>query len=116
MHRAAAATRRARRIVFQNRYYAKPGLEGKVYRWRVQVSDALQAYGLPRGDIIRGAGGTQPGVIWQLELAAGRVEAGIQRQREVAKDLEPVMEHMGSLVRYFEANRYSEISHREVGR
>jgi hypothetical protein len=100
-----------RRIVFQNRYYAKPGKEDEVYQWRVHACDVLEQLGLPRGQVFRGSGGDQPDVIWQLELEPEAVERVLKRQAEVIKQFEPIMEHMGTLVRSFEGNRYAEIRH-----
>jgi len=104
-----------RRIVFQNRYYAKPGMADEVYRWRVHASDLLERFGIPRGVIYRGSGGDQPDVIWQLELEPVAAALAVKRQEQRAKEFEPVMKQMGTLVRFFEGNRYAELSHREAG-
>lgn len=104
-----------RRIVVQNRYYAKPGREEEVYQWRIHASDVLEQLGLPRGQVFRGSGGDQPDAVWQLELEPAAYERVIKRQAEVMEQFEPVMEHMGTLVRFFEKNRYVEVRHEEAG-
>jgi hypothetical protein len=111
---SSAGTSEPRRIVYQNRYYAKPGKEEETYRWRVHASDVLEQLGVPRGQVFRGAGGDQPDVIWQLELDPAAAERANKRAGEVKKQFDPVMEHMATLVRFFESSRYEEVSHREA--
>lgn len=110
----SAATGEPRRIVYQNRYYAKPGKEEETYRWRLHASDVLEELGVPRGQVFRGAGGGQPDVIWQLELDPAAADRANKRAGEVKKQFDPVMEHMATLVRFFESSRYEEVSHREA--
>jgi hypothetical protein len=110
------ASEHPRRIVFQNRYYAKPGKTEEVYQWRVHASDVLEQNGIPRGEIFRGPGGDQPDVIWQLELEPAAAERAVKRQAEVMNQFEPIMEHMGTLIRLFESSRYIEVRYREAQR
>lgn len=76
---SGATPNEPRRIVYQNRYYAKPGKEEETYRWRVHASDVLERLGVPRGQVFRGAGGDQPDVIWQLELDPAAAERANKR-------------------------------------
>lgn len=100
-----------RRIVFQNRYYAKPGKAEEVYQWRLHASDVRVALGLRRGQVYRGAGGDQPDAVWQLELSPEEAAAELERGNVVSAQFDPVAEHMSTLLRHFERRRYVEILH-----
>ncbi|HPU17016.1 MAG TPA: hypothetical protein PK808_13080 [Polymorphobacter sp.] len=100
-----------RRIVFQNRYYAKPGKEDEVYQWRLHASDVRVQLGLRRGQVYRGAGGDQPDAVWQLELSPEEAVAEQKRGKEVSAQFDPVADHMSTLLRHFERRRYVEIMH-----
>jgi hypothetical protein len=102
-----------RKIVFQNRYYAKPGKEEEVYQWRLHASDVRVQLGLRRGEVYRGAGGDQPDAVWQLELSPEDAIAELERGKVVSAQFDPVAEHMSTLLRHFERRRYAEIMHYE---
>jgi hypothetical protein len=46
-----------RRVLSQNRYWAKPGKVDEVYAWRLHATDVQVEMGLPRGRVLRGGGG-----------------------------------------------------------
>jgi hypothetical protein len=100
-----------RRIVFQNRYYAKPGKAEEVYQWRLHASDVRVQLGLARGQVFRGAGGDEPDAIWQLELSPAEAAAELAQMKKVRTQFDPVAEHMSTLLRHFERRRYVEILH-----
>lgn len=60
----------AKVTVLQVFYYAKPGKADEVFSHRQHVSDLLQKLGLPRGRVMRRAGGSddQPDVLWECEF------------------------------------------------
>lgn len=100
-----------RRIVFQNRYYAKPGKAEEVYQWRLHASDVRVELGLARGQVFRGRGGDEPDAIWQLELSPAEAAAELAQMKTVSAQFDPVAEHMSTLLRHFERRRYVEILH-----
>ena len=71
--------------------------------------------GLPRGQVLRGAGGDEPDAVWQLIIDPEELGPMLKRQDEQMKVFEPIMEHMSTLIRGFERGRYEEIKHTETG-
>jgi len=104
-----------RRILSQNRYWAKPGKADEVYSWRLHATDVQVEMGLPRGRVLRGAGGEEPDVIWQIEQTPDEARDFQRIQREKMALFQPVMRHMSTLIRRFESSGYAEIDHRENG-
>jgi hypothetical protein len=102
-----------RRILSQNRYWAKPGKADEVYAWRLHATDVQVEMGLPRGRVLRGAGGEEPDVIWQIEQTPEERAEFLRIQKEKMAMFQPVMEHMSTLTRRFESGAYAEIEHRE---
>jgi hypothetical protein len=102
-----------RRILSQNRYWAKPGKSEEVYQWRLHATDVQVQMGLPRGRVFRGAGGKEPDVIWQIELTQEQTGDFSRIQREKMAIFQPVMDHMSTLVSRFESSAYAELEYRE---
>ena len=103
-----------RKIVVQNRYYAKPGKAEEVYQWRLHASEVRVKLGLHRGEVYRGAGGSEPDAVWQLELSPEEMAAELSHGEKVSAQFDPVADHMGTLLRHFERRRYVEIMHYEA--
>jgi hypothetical protein len=102
-----------RRILSQNRYWAKPGKAEEVYQWRLHATDVQVQMGLPRGRVFRGVGGEEPDVLWQIELTEEQTGDFSRIQREKMAIFQPVMDHMSTLISRFESSAYAQLEHRE---
>jgi hypothetical protein len=62
-------TSRTSKIVVQNYYWAKPGMEKAVYEQRLLASSVREKYGHPVGRVLRliSAADSLPDVIWECE-------------------------------------------------
>jgi hypothetical protein len=95
-------------------YYAQPGKEDEVLRWRLHACDVLQRLGAVRGRVFRYFNGPRasndldhPDVIWEGEFAD---QESFQKYEEIAgksPEFRSVQQHMGTLVRKTE-RRYWE--------
>jgi len=103
------------RVLSQNRYWAKTGKVEEVYEWRLHANDVRAQMVLPRGVVLRGAGGDDPDVIWQIEQTAEDNREFLRIQREKGALFRPVVDHMATLLRRFESSRYVEAEGRESG-
>jgi hypothetical protein len=104
-----------RRVLFQNRYWAQPGMADEVYRWRLHATDVQAEMGLRRGRVLRGAGGLEPDVVWQIELTPEQSAEFGRIEKEKMATFQPVKDHMRTLIRRFESSSYDETAFREHG-
>jgi hypothetical protein len=76
-------------------------MSNEVYEWRLHACDVLVQLGLHPGHVFRGAGGTEPDAVWQIELAP-ETAAREARIAQESPAFQEVMKHMGTLIRRFE--------------
>jgi len=90
------------RLVVQNVYYPKSGMEDEVLATRLEASAVRRELGLAAGRVLRRIDGPDdaPYVMWEAEYES---QAG--RERDVAAldgtDFEKVADHMGTLLDHF---------------
>ena len=98
-----------RRLLAQNRYFAKRGSANEVYELRLHACGVVKRIGVPPGEVFRGRGGVEPDAVWQVEFA--NREAARESRRKVLADPEfiSVQQRMGTLIRRFESSLYEEV-------
>jgi len=101
---ASPAGAAERRIVVQNAYYPKPGLEDEVYRTRLRASAVRARLGLVVGRVLRRlegpAGG--PHVVWEAEYPDPEARTRDVEALSGSAEFDAVAEHMGTLLTRFE--------------
>jgi hypothetical protein len=101
-------------IVVQNYYYALPGREDEVYRWRLHASDVREKLGFPRGRVLRLSRGPElvrspsevPDVIWECEYPDIDARERDVKAVEATPEFQAVQKHMRTLFRRFERGMY----------
>jgi hypothetical protein len=86
--------------VIQVSYYARPGKAEEVFTHRQHVSDLLEKLGLPRGRVLRRAGGSidQPDVMWECEYpSAAALEQALQ-STQGNSEFNEARKYMGTLI------------------
>lgn len=82
-------------------YYAKPGKADEVLSHRQHASDVLEKLGLPRGRVMRRAGGSEaePDVMWECEYPNGAALARALEAAQGSPEFDAVRKHMATLLR-----------------
>jgi hypothetical protein len=106
---ASAAPGDPLKLLAQDRYFALPGKAEEVFQWRLHAEDVLEKIGVPRGIVFRGPGAPGPDVIWQCEFPDRETARRLHAKVMAAVEFQPVMEHMGTLIRRFEGSLYQEL-------
>jgi hypothetical protein len=104
----------ARRVLFQNRYYALPGKADDVLRVRLAACAVLAKFHQPFGRVYRLAGGEGPDVVWDVESDPETAFATRNAKNEPAlrAEFDRATAEMPSLLRRFEQSIYSEVAGR----
>lgn len=97
-------------IVVQNSYYALPGKEEEVYRWRLHASDVRAKLGLLRGRILRRIAVAEnvedslmlPDVIWECEYPSNEARLNERKRLAESAEFNEVKRHMKTLLRSFQ--------------
>jgi hypothetical protein len=86
--------------VIQVAYYARPGRADEVFQHRRHVSDLLGKLGLPRGRVMRRAGGSadQPDVLWECEYASVSALDQALKAAVANPEFEEARKYMGTLI------------------
>ncbi|MEA1787430.1 hypothetical protein U1E44_15115 [Arenibacter sp. GZD96] len=94
----------ATKIVVQNLYYPKPGLETEVFQWRLHASAVRAKLQLPVGRVLQRIDTVdgQPYVIWECEYPNLDARAADVEKIGESKEFEEVQQHMGTLLAKFE--------------
>jgi hypothetical protein len=87
--------------VIQVSYYAKPGKAGEVLSHRQHASDVLAKLGLPRGRVMRRAGGSgeQPDVLWECEFPNAAALEQFLKAASASSEFDAVRKYMATLIR-----------------
>jgi hypothetical protein len=101
-------------IVVHNYYYAQPGREEEVFRWRLHASDVREKLGFPRGRVLRLSRGTEgmrstsevPDVIWECEYPDIEARERDVKAVEATPEFQAVQKHMRTLYRRFKRGMY----------
>ena len=82
-------------------YYAKPGKAGEVLSHRQHASDVLEKLGLPRGRVMRRAGGNEaePDVMWECEYPSAAALTHALEAAQGSPEFDEVRKHMATLLR-----------------
>lgn len=86
--------------VIQVSYYARPGKAEEVLSHRQHVSDLLEKLGLPRGRVLRRAGGSpdQPDVMWECEYPSAAALEQALKSAQGNSEFEEARKYMGTLI------------------
>jgi hypothetical protein len=87
--------------VIQVAYYAKPGKADEVLSQRQHASDILEKLGLPRGRVMRRAGGSdeEPDVLWESEFPNAAALDQFLKVALASSEFEEVRKYMSTLIR-----------------
>ena len=94
----------AHRILVQNKYYPKPGLEAEVLATRLEASDVRKRLGLPVGIVLlrKNDADGAPVVIWECEYPSIEARRADAAAAEAAPAFKAVQAKMGGLTTKFE--------------
>lgn len=98
----------------QNRYFAKAGRAQEAYLLRLHACEVLESLGAPRGVVLRGRGGDEPDVVWQLDFT-DRQKMRASREAVLASPkFQTVEQRMGLLTRRIVTAVYQDVTPRRT--